>query len=181
MKQQVTDIEMVIQPLLTRRRMLILREAGVSEDLLNADVYRELRDTKKEYRRLKKENDTQQAVISEKQRQIAEQNKEIQRLQQEIAVLNKKLGKLERPVRTSNNSSVPPSKNPIGIKHTNSLRKSSGKPNGGQPGHKGETLRQTEHPDYSHQCVPGVYPCCGKAVSPESLHAGERRQVIDLP
>jgi len=92
MKQQVTDIEMVIQPLLTRRRMLILREAGVSEDLLDADVYRELRDTKKEYRRLKKENDTQQAVISEKQRQIAEQNKEIQRLQQEIAVLNKKLG-----------------------------------------------------------------------------------------
>lgn len=34
--------------------MLILREAGVSEDLLDAGVYRELSDTKKEYRRLKK-------------------------------------------------------------------------------------------------------------------------------
>ena len=90
MKQLVTDIEMVIQPLLTRRRMLILREAGVSEDLLDADVYRELRDAKKEYRRLKKESDKQQAVISEKERKIEEQNKEIQRLQKEIAALNKK-------------------------------------------------------------------------------------------
>ena len=99
MKQQVTDIEMVIQPLLTRRRMLILREAGVSEDLLDADVYRELRDTKKEYRRLRKENEKQQVLISEKQKQIAEQNKEIQRLQKELAALNKKLGKLDRPAK----------------------------------------------------------------------------------
>ena len=105
--------------------MLILREAGVSEDLLDADVYRELRDTKKEYRRLRKENEKQQVLISEKQKQIAEQNKEIQRLQKELAALNKKLGKLDRPAKTSNNSSVPPSKNPIGIKHTNSLRKPS--------------------------------------------------------
>lgn len=181
MKQQVTDIEMVIQPLLTRRRILILREAGVSEDLLDADVYRELRDTKKEYRRLKKENEKQQVLISEKQKQIAEQNKEIQRLQKELAVLNKKLGKLDRPAKTSNNSSVPPSKNPIGIKHTNSLREPSGKPNGGQPGHKGVTLQQTAHPDHSHRCVPGVCPCCGKRVPSENLREGERRQVIDLP
>lgn len=181
MKQQVTDIEMVIQPLLTRRRILILREAGVSEDLLDADVYRELRDTKKEYRRLKKENEKQQVLISEKQKQIAEQNKEIQRLQKELAVLNKKPGKLDRPAKTSNNSSVPPSKNPIGIKHTNSLRKPSGKPNGGQPGLKGVTLQQTAHPDHSHRCVPGVCPCCGKRVPSENLREGERRQVIDLP
>lgn len=181
MKQQVTDIEMVILPLLTRRRILILREAGVSEDLLDADVYRELRDTKKEYRRLKKENEKRQVLISEKQKQIAEQNKEIQRLQKELAVLNKKPGKLDRPAKTSNNSSVPPSKNPIGIKHTNSLRKPSGKPNGGQPGHKGVTLQQTAHPDHSHRCVPGVCPCCGKRVPSENLREGERRQVIDLP
>lgn len=181
MKQQVTDIEMVLQPLLTRRRMLILREAGVSEDLLDADVYRELRDTKKEYRRLKKENAQQQAAIVEKQRLIADQEKEIQRLQKELAALNKKLGKLDRPAKTSNNSSVPPSKNPIGVRHTNSLRKPTGKQNGGQPGHKGVTLEQTAHPDHSHRCMPGVCPCCGKSIPEENLRPGERRQVIDLP
>lgn len=181
MKQQVTDLEMVLQPLLTRRRMMILREAGVSEDLLDADVYRELRDTKKEYRRLKNESDKQREEIAENLKLISEQDKEIQRLQKEIAALNKKLGKLDRPAKTSNNSSVPPSKNPIGIKHTNSLREPSGKQKGGQPGHKGATLEQTAHPDHSHKCMPGICPCCGKMIPEENLHEGERRQVIDLP
>lgn len=181
MKQQVTDIEMVIQPLLTRRRMLILREAGVSEDLLDADIYRMLRDTKKEYRRLKKEFDKNEALIAEQRKKEKELNAEIGRLQKELAEANKKLGKLDRPQKTSNNSSVPPSKNPIGIKHTNSLRKPSGRTNGGQPGHKGVTAKMTDHPDHTVHCLPGVCPCCGKPVDPSTLKIGERRQVIDLP
>lgn len=181
MKQQVTDIEMVIQPLLTRRRMLILREAGVSEELLDADVYRELRESKKEYRRLRKEADKQKKEIAEKTLLIQEQNKEIQKLRQEIAALNKKLGKLDRPAKNSNNSSVPPSKNPIGVKHTNSLRKPGTRQNGGQPGHKGVTLQPAKHPDHYRRLVPGLCPCCGKAVPSDSLVEGERRQVVDLP
>lgn len=181
MKQEVTDIEMVIQPLLTRRRMLILREAGVSEDLLDADVYRELRDTKKEYRRLQKEKECQAELLEQRKKEIDELNKEIAILRQQNADLNKKLGKLDRPRKTSNNSSVPPSKNPIGIKHTNSLRKPSCRPNGGQPGHKGVTAQMSEHPDRTVQCAPGVCPCCGKQVDKATLKVGERRQVIDLP
>lgn len=181
MKQQITDIEMVIQPLLTRRRMLILREAGVSEDLLYADVYRLLRDTRKEYHRLKKEHDKNEAIIAEQRKKEKELNAEIARLQKELAEANKKLGRLDRPQKTSNNSSVPPSKNPIGIKHTNSLRKPSTRPNGGQPGHKGVTAQMSDYPDHTVQCAPNVCPCCGKQVDKAALRVGERRQVIDLP
>lgn len=181
MSKQITDLEKVIQPLLTRRRMLILREAGVSEELLDADLYRNLRDAKKEMRRLDKEKSKKEAENEILREQNEKLEKENAKLLKEIAALNKKLGKLDRPVKTSNNSSVPPSKNPIGIKHTNSLRQASDRPNGGQPGHKGVTAVQTATPDHVHECRPDYCPCCGKAVDPSTLKPGEKRQVIDLP
>lgn len=97
-------------------------------------------------------------------------------------LLKQAAGKLSRPMKTSSNSSLPSSKNPIGIKHTRSLREKSGKKIGGQVGHKGKTRLQTTSPDEIELCqTPIICPVCGKSLTACEQTMGERRQLIDLP
>src|SRR5271168_4054619 len=67
----------------------------------------------------------------------------------EMAALKARLAELERRLGlNSSNSGKPPSSD--GLKkpaRVSSLRDRSRKPSGGQPGHKGETLRQLAEPD----------------------------------
>lgn len=72
---------------------------------------------------------------------------EIASLKQEVADLRRQLGK------NSHNSSKPPSSDGLGKKPRlpSSLRGKSGKKSGGQEGHKGGTLRQTDKPDIIQQ------------------------------
>lgn len=86
-----------------------------------------------------------------------------------------------KPQVTSENSSLPPTKDPIGFKRTQSLREKSKRPNGGQPGHKGHTKEQTTLPNHTLTCAPDVCPECGRKVNPEDMHIVERRQVWELP
>ena len=81
-------------------------------------------------------------------------------------------------VPTSNNSSVPPSKNPIGIKHTQSLRPKSNKKPGGQFGHKGKTYDiPTESCITSEQ---RWYPVGGLDTHKDCFE-GPCRYVVDIP
>lgn len=86
-----------------------------------------------------------------------------------------------KPQATSENSSLPPSKDPIGFKRTQSLREKSDRPNGGQPGHKGHTKEQTALPNTTVECAPVICPGCGRTIDPSGLHIAERRQIWDLP
>lgn len=188
MKEAVKDIETVMQVVLTRRREKILLDAGVSPDLVDAELYRLVRETKKEVRSLNKDivslnKDiaSLEESIKSKDEQIDKHLQRISELEEQVKQLNTKLGKLDRPVTTSMNSNLPPSKNPIGIKHTTSLREKSGKPNGGQPGHEGHTRYRDAVPGKIEVCAPKFCPCCGEPITEDMLHEKEVRQVVDLP
>mgnify|MGYP007101834884 CR=1 FL=1 len=110
---------------LTRRRKQLLRDMGLSEDLNSTELAEKLHE--------------QTLVVDVLNRNLVRKDEEIMRLKAEIAEL--KGGQKQVP-KTSANSSVPPSKNPIGVKHTQSQRKPSGKRTGGQKGHEGSTRLQ---------------------------------------
>jgi transposase len=86
-------------------------------------------------------------------------------------------------VRDSHNSSQPPSSDPPWQKalRTKSLRKKSGLKVGGQPGHRGATLRRAKYPDQIITHAPETCPGCGSPLHETETLTYERRQVFDLP
>jgi transposase len=97
-----------------------------------------------------------------------------------IAVLEERLSKYENP-KNSTNSNRPPSSDFPKQNKTNSLRASSGKKPGGQPGHEGNTLRMVETPDMVKNHQSNFCTKCGKDLSLATLQLIGKRQVIDLP
>ena len=108
---------------------------------------------------------------------IASLRSQILALQAEVAELRRRLG------LDSSNSSKPPSSDGLAKKPriAGSLRVRSGRPSGGQKGHKGGTLRQVADPD----AVVGHEACacghCGSALGPQAAVGVEKRQVFDIP
>lgn len=97
---------------------------------------------------------------------------EMANLKAEVAGLRGQLAK------NSRNSSIPSSAE--GLKKTKSMRKKGSRPPGGQPGHKGSTLKQIVHPDHvEDHPLPGVCDACGGKLAGEATT--DIRQVFDLP
>ena len=107
-------------------------------------------------------------------------------LKETIAVLLARVAELERRLDlNSSNSGKPPSSDglhkPRREPRTRSLRERSGKPPGGQKGHKGETLRQVDAPSHTVEHYPEACPACGSALSGAMSTGYGARQVFDLP
>ncbi|MFC3375143.1 IS66 family transposase [Rugamonas sp. CCM 8940] len=84
----------------------------------------------------------------------------------------------------SENSSMPPSSDGLAKKpkKTSSLRGKSDKKVGGQPGHKGNTLKRVAEPSGTvDHPLPGHCSRCHSALPLESAQVLEWRQVFDLP
>lgn len=99
----------------------------------------------------------------------------VEQLMTRVAELEKRLN------MNSSNSSKPPSSDGLKRK-TKSLRhKNTGRKPGGQPGHTGQTLRQSPSPDITHSIVLDRCPGCGADLREQPVASEEKRQVFDLP
>jgi len=101
-------------------------------------------------------------------------------LEEKYALLEKELS-LYRNKKNSSNSSIPPSQDQFRVKRTESLRQSSGRKQGGQPGHEGMTLEAFSDPTEIVLHQPHYCRCCGNALSGVPSEFIGKRQVIDIP
>jgi transposase len=101
----------------------------------------------------------------------------IEALEAENAELRRRLG------LDSSNSSKPPSRDGLKKKPRilRSLRTRSGKPSGGQKGHRGDTLRQVGEPDVVVVHTAERCAHCQARLLADSKIGEEKRQVFDLP
>ena len=127
------------------------------------------------------------ACCAAAQAENAKLKAEVAKLQADNAGFRQRLEQLERQVGlNSSNSGKPPSSDgpgkPSAQPRTRSLRGRSGKRSGGQPGHAGATLRQTETPDRVEDHLPTHCGGCETELAGVAT-VGEPvvRQVFDLP
>ncbi len=123
------------------------------------------------------------AVLAEENARLRAENAA---LTETIAVLLARVAELERQLGlNSSNSGKPPSsdglRKPQREPRTRSLREPSGKPPGGQKGHRGETRLQVAQPDRTVDHVPDTCPGCGSALTAAMSIGYAARQVFDLP
>ena len=104
-------------------------------------------------------------------------------LRGENAALRADVAELRRQLDLdSSNSSKPPSSEGLKKKPRlpGSVRGRSGKPSGGQPGHKGDTLKQVEAPDRIERHTAEACGHCCAGLSAWMQTGMEKRQVFDL-
>lgn len=87
----------------------------------------------------------------------------------------------ERVAQDSHNSHKPPSSDGLAKPKPKSLRLPSQRPNGGQPGHPGHTLRMAAKPDRTLRHTVERCAGCGHSLVNQKPDRVERRQVFDLP
>jgi len=104
----------------------------------------------------------------------------IEELKSENEELKSKLADYQTK-KDSNNSSKPPSSDFSNLKKTKSLKKSSGKKVGGQPGHKGSSMKMVSNPDFTEGHHPSYCNSCGNDLSDVGPKLFGKRQVVDIP
>src|ERR1700722_536592 len=115
-------------------------------------------------------------IISTLLTKIAELEQVVKQQAARIADLERRLNK------NSSNSSKPPSSDGLGKPpRTTSLRENGKNKSGGQKGHKGETLKQSAHPDKTIRHALQLCPDCGLSLSHQPVLDISRRQVFDIP
>ena len=133
-------------------------------------------------------------VINQKDVEIHNLKSELASTKAELAVAKDRIKELEgadddtsstpgKPEKNSSNSSIPPSQESIASREqrrTKSLRKPSGKPSGGQLGHKGHTLQTIAEPDVIVKHEPAYCKCCGRLLIDIPCQKIRKTQIIDI-
>ena len=168
------------------------------------DMDEALRLINQRLRRLEKSDSEKTEEIGRLNRIIGQKDKEIHSLKMDLASTRSELadakahieelegdcdnednssGRSGKPEKNSSNSSVPPSQESIAareLRRTNSLRKPSGKPSGGQPGHKGSTLQSVSTPDRIIRHEPAYCKCCGRPLDGIRYRKIRKTQIMDI-
>jgi transposase len=116
------------------------------------------------------------------QQQLVDQSILIQVLHDQVAEQQVLLQSLRDQVaKDSHNSSNPPSSDGLKKPRTRSLRQKGLRPIGGQPGHKGNTLKMVATPDYVEAHLVTSCPHCQTDLSDIEPGGCEKRQLFDVP
>jgi transposase len=107
-------------------------------------------------------------LILEMKQRLAEQEQQIQELRDQLA-------------KDSHNSGKPPSSDGLKKPKPRSLRSKGAHPYGGQPGHKGDTLKQVAEPDHVERHSITACPHCETDLAETAPDDYEKRQVFDVP
>lgn len=148
------------------------------------DISQTLKELANDLKAMRHTVDSQHTELCQLNRRVQVQSKEIKTLKKENTELRTRLSKYEEPPKDSTNSSTPPSKESMKsevLRRTKSLRETSDKPTGGQPGHEGHTREMVDAPDEviehsSHYCQD-----CGKDISGLEATLEYTTQEIDIP
>ena len=181
---------------------MLIFAAGMAKQCTDTDEV--LRMINQRLRKLEKSDSEKTEEIGRLNRIIGQKDKEIHALKMDLASTKSELadaqtrikelegddgdednssGTSGKPEKNSSNSSVPPSQESIAareLRRTKSLRKPSGKPSGGQPGHKGSTLQSVCTPDRIIEHKPSFCKCCGRPLEDVGYRKIRTTQVIDL-
>ena len=132
-----------------------------------------------------------EGIVGLVERLVAGFGEQLERVVTQVAVLEGENAALRsenqalrgRLAKDSHNSSKPPSSDGPGSpkRVPKSLRGTSGRRPGGQPGHPGATLTLVEQPDAVVVHQPSVCASCGHDLGAAAVLRTERRQVLDLP
>jgi transposase len=127
--------------------------------------------------------DEKDLIIQKLINRIAALEKLVEQQAAVIAAQSARIVELERRLnKNSSNSSKPPSSDGLSKPpRTNSLRHKGKNKSGGQPGHKGETLKQTQTPDKIKRHKLSNCPACFASLTSATTLGILKRQVFDLP
>ncbi len=174
MESQCTDIDDVLRQINLRLRKLEKSDSEKNEEIGRLNRIIGQKDV--EIHILKTE-------LSSARKELAEANDRIKELEKDSDEDAGPSGTSGKPEKNSSNSSVPPSQESIAareLRRTKSLREPSGKPSGGQPGHKGSTLQSVSTPDRIVRHEPSYCKCCGRPLDSVQYRKIRKTQTIDL-
>ena len=174
MARQCTDIDEVLRSINQRLRKLEKSDSEKTEEIgrLNRVICKK----DKEIHKLKLE-------LTSTKSDLADAKTRIKELEDENDEKDDSAGSSGKPEKNCSNSSVPPSQESIAareLRRTKSLRKPSGKPSGGQPGHKGSTLQSVSTPDRIIKHEPAYCKCCGRPLDGIEYRKIRKTQIIDI-
>ena len=174
MARQCTDIDEVLRSINLRLRKLEKSDSEKTEEIgrLNRIVCQK----DKEIHKLKLE-------LTSTKSDLADAKTRIKELEDENDEKDDSVGSSGKPEKNCSNSSVPPSQESIAareLRRTKSLRKPSGKPSGGQPGHKGSTLQSVSTPDRIIKHEPAYCKCCGRPLDGIAYRKIRKTQIVDI-
>jgi hypothetical protein len=114
-------------------------------------------------------------VIGQQHEALAERDAAIERRDEKIRALEDELAQFRRPVKTSENSSVPPSRGQKATRADGPRRR-----HGPKRGHVGVSRRRST-PDLVVECRPSACGGCGEPLPQAGGRRVGRSQVIELP